>query len=296
MKILYSTDGFEPAEQAAGLLARVADPDRVEISVVSVTPAGLPDLGYAPLMLDPIDVRRKNTLALVDHWVEWFRAKGFRADAHVAEGKAGEEIVKLVRHNLYDLAVVGSGRRTWLGRTVLGSVSTHVLHSSPTSVLVVHGSGGSEGEPRVLVAVDGSRSCEFAARGVMDLVPSSTRIRVVSCFEPALPFATPGAATVVRITSGDLYEQAREAATRLAEGIAVEFRDHGYEVEAVPVAGHPLERILAEGEAFRADLIAMGSRGLGPVGRTLLGSVSDHVVRHAPATLVGRHLVEEEES
>jgi nucleotide-binding universal stress UspA family protein len=39
--------------------------------------------------------------------------------------------------------------------------------------------------------------------------------------------------------------------------------------------------IVALAEELGADLIVMGSRGLGGVRRALMGSVSDSVVRHA---------------
>ena len=43
----------------------------------------------------------------------------------------------------------------------------------------------------------------------------------------------------------------------------------------------PGEGIISVAEAENADLIVMGTRGLDVVRRTLLGSVSDYVVRHA---------------
>ncbi len=51
------------------------------------------------------------------------------------------------------------------------------------------------------------------------------------------------------------------------------------------------DEIVKVAEEVRAGLIVMGSRGLGGVRRTLMGSVSDAVVRHAhcPVLIVRRH-------
>jgi nucleotide-binding universal stress UspA family protein len=46
--------------------------------------------------------------------------------------------------------------------------------------------------------------------------------------------------------------------------------------------GDPVEQILEEAEAWNADLIAMATRGRTGIGRTLLGSVAEHVFRKAP--------------
>lgn len=290
MKVLYATDGFEAAEAAARLIGRVADRDKVELTVMSVTHSGATELEHAALLLDPVELRRKDTIALIDHWVAHFRDEGFRATGRTAEGRPAEEIVRAVDQDWYDLVVLGSGRGTWLGQRLLGSVSTHVLHTSPTSVLVVHGATGPREDPRILVAVDGSRSCEFAARAVRDLAPTSAAIRVVSCYAPITVFAVPGT-TVMTVPTGEAHERAVHAAERLADHFATEFKDAGYIAESAALWGQPQEQILKEAEAFGAHLVVVGSRGLGAVRRALMGSVSDQVARHAPATLVGRHYV-----
>jgi nucleotide-binding universal stress UspA family protein len=46
--------------------------------------------------------------------------------------------------------------------------------------------------------------------------------------------------------------------------------------------GDPVEEILAEADAWNADLIAMSTRGRSCIGRTLLGSVGEQVFRKAP--------------
>jgi nucleotide-binding universal stress UspA family protein len=50
------------------------------------------------------------------------------------------------------------------------------------------------------------------------------------------------------------------------------------------VAGGPAASLLEA--AKDADVIVVGRRGLGGFGRLLLGSVSEHVVRHADTTVV----------
>lgn len=46
--------------------------------------------------------------------------------------------------------------------------------------------------------------------------------------------------------------------------------------------GEPAEEIVKEAAARRSDLIVVGTRGLGPLGRLLLGSVSRRVAELAP--------------
>jgi nucleotide-binding universal stress UspA family protein len=66
-------------------------------------------------------------------------------------------------------------------------------------------------------------------------------------------------------------------------------RSAGFDVmEEAVLVGRPGSQLLKEADSIGADLIVVGSRGLGALSRTLLGSVSDQVLRHAPATFVGR--------
>jgi nucleotide-binding universal stress UspA family protein len=61
-------------------------------------------------------------------------------------------------------------------------------------------------------------------------------------------------------------------------------------VTAVIEAGDPADVICRTAERLGADVIVVGSHGRTGLGRLLLGSVSEHVVRHAPCpVLVVRH-------
>jgi nucleotide-binding universal stress UspA family protein len=51
-------------------------------------------------------------------------------------------------------------------------------------------------------------------------------------------------------------------------------------------SGPPPEVICRVASELHSSLIVMGSRGLSPAGRFLLGSVSDAVIRHAPCSVM----------
>ncbi len=69
--------------------------------------------------------------------------------------------------------------------------------------------------------------------------------------------------------------------------------DGAGDVDCVVRFGDPTAEILEEAEAFGADLIAVTTEGRSAVGRTVLGSVAEQVVRKADAPVMllrpGRH-------
>lgn len=81
-----------------------------------------------------------------------------------------------------------------------------------------------------------------------------------------------------------LYE---EEARRLLEAEAERVRRCGGAVAAAHLReGRPPEEIVALAEELDADLIVIGSRGLGPVKRLVTGSVSEGVAAHAPCPVL----------
>ena len=62
-------------------------------------------------------------------------------------------------------------------------------------------------------------------------------------------------------------------------------RDSGLTVVETVIEGNPREAIIAEADAWKADAIFVGARGLGRVQRFLLGSVSSYITRHAHCTV-----------
>lgn len=85
---------------------------------------------------------------------------------------------------------------------------------------------------------------------------------------------------------GRRVDQVRAGREAGAQEIVREARARGTEATFLVWEGDPGEVILNAAAAEDVDLIVVGSRGRGPVGRLLLGSVSDHIVRHADRPVV----------
>ena len=174
-----------------------------------------------------------------------------------------------------DLLVVGSRGHGGFTGLLLGSVAQHCLYHSACSVVVVpppthHRNAAASS--RIVVGVDGSvgalaaldRAIDEALRRLVEIeVIGSWTFPGTSNYLFTGNYAVPAAAR--EVVDAALAHVALVAPDLLAEGRVVEY----------PPA-------LALSEASRsADLLVVGSRGLGAFRGLLLGSVSHHVVHHA---------------
>jgi nucleotide-binding universal stress UspA family protein len=94
------------------------------------------------------------------------------------------------------------------------------------------------------------------------------------------------AAAESEILDFEFYEKIRErteeeAGIRLNERVAEIKEAVGEVAGAHARVGRPDAEIVRLAEEIGAGLVVLGSRGLGPIRRVLMGSVSSSVVRHA---------------
>jgi nucleotide-binding universal stress UspA family protein len=138
----------------------------------------------------------------------------------------------------------------------------------------------------ILLATDGSEEAQLAATTAADLAQkTNSELHVVTVgadyplYElPELPAGFEDALRENRCEAKEMLEQ--QVKNIEESGVSVNethLREGRAEKEIVEVA-----------EEIGAGLIVMGSRGQGRLGRALMGSVSDAVVRHAhcPVTIV----------
>ena len=129
----------------------------------------------------------------------------------------------------------------------------------------------------VLVATDGSAPARAAIEAaiVFPWPEGSSGHGIIASGTPVLTDATPAVWEALRAVAGD---QAHQAERRL--------RRRWPDAEVVVTSARPVPAIIGRARRLRARAIVLGSRGLGAIGRLLLGSVSRSVVQRAHTSVL----------
>lgn len=266
MKVLIATDGETPSAEAEQLLVWVGDRATLDVTAFSVTTY---DIDPADAPGGTVEDARAAAKGRADALGERLGREGFRVSTAVAEGDPGAEIVRKIESEGFDLVVVGSSRHRWLRERLLGTTSSYVLQNSPCSVLVVRECPeASEARMKVLVATDGSDDAETAIRSFSRFVnPARCAATVISVAQPS-----------------------PEDAQGYVDAARALLDDEGISTDGEVKEGAPSPTLLQLADEGDYGLVVLGSRGLGPVRRALLGSVSDAVARYARAAYIARAL------
>ena len=137
---------------------------------------------------------------------------------------------------------------------------------------------------QILLCSDGSDHALRAAESAGELAGKfGAKVTVISAFTPPvmpLPVANmPGMTPYIDIESYDLMRNAFHDSVEEKTGAVLS--KLGVKFDARREMGQPVEAILEAAKELKADLIAIGSRGLGGFQTLLLGSVSHGVAHHA---------------
>lgn len=289
-RILLATDGSEGAESASRMAAALSGTLGSELHLVYAEV--MPSLYYAELVAVGLDewdrlsgFAEREARNLVTKEEEKLKETGTEVTAiHAAVGRADERIVALAEQIEADLILIGSRGQGGISRALIGSVSDSVVRHAHCPVLVVR-----EDERRkdsllptkVLLALDGSKESQEAAKIAANLaagVGAELHIVNVVPTAPVRPYPHPYAMEQHNIA----FEEAKEVAREFLEQRREEAVSGGVETAFAHLKlGEPDREVVRLAEELDADVIALGSRGLGGIKRALMGSVSESVVRHA---------------
>ncbi|HKS28686.1 MAG TPA: universal stress protein [Pyrinomonadaceae bacterium] len=306
MKILIGYDGSDCAEAALDDLSRAGLPPYAHAMIVSVTELWLPPpppssyqvIEEAQQVNVPADLKSvyevdsvmvEEALELASKAGERLKAKfpGWAVKREAFYGSPAQELILKAEKWGADLIVVGSHGRSALGRLLLGSVSQKVLTEAHASVRVARGRIEVEPSPvRILLGVDGSTEAELAVREVASRVwPPGSQARVVIVGDPLTPTIVGRLIPPVRRVVEESNREETEWAEAVLEKATQVLKGAELEVTSAIIEGNPKHVLVEEAERWGADVIFLGSTGMGRVGRFLLGSVSAAVAARAACSV-----------
>ena len=142
-------------------------------------------------------------------------------------------------------------------------------------------------ESITLLCTDGSDVSIEARRSSLPILAPTDRTIVVTVESPTDPELTTGNGFEGR-SSHDLSDQivtTGDIAAKQILDVTVEALDLG-DVEIAAIVGKPGEAICNLATSLHATSIVIGTSGRSGLRRAMIGSTSDHVVRHAPCPVV----------
>jgi nucleotide-binding universal stress UspA family protein len=256
--VLIGYDGGEPAQDALALARVLARPATGRLIAVCV-----PGFGSHRWLTER-----------VDDDVQLRTLRG-HSPAHVLQELADSEHPSLI--------VVGSTHRGKFGRTFPGSTADQVVHRAPCPVAIAP-AGYRVIAPESLSRIGAAVCVDALAVDALRIAAavaeeSGATLEAIAAFEGS-PIAR---VRYGELGAGEVVVDVRGSAlTDLYDLVAELDRD-------VPVTPRLLDgspaSVLVE-QSARLDLLVMGSRGHGPLGRVLLGSVSHAVMLECPAPVL----------
>ena len=226
------------------------------------------------------------TEAAGDGWVgEDGTAAGERVDA-IRDGLDDGEVLEVVTavspaRGLHDLAegrsaelvVVGAGHRPEHPLHLpVGSVTSSLLSGGPCAVAHAPAgyARGSRPMTRLVVGFDGSDESRDALGEAAELGAAlGALVDVVYAYDHTAFPRYPGPVAEAELAADRLAAEGLAAVPEAVRGVSASR------------SGAPGSVIADFAEGGRADLIVMGSRGYGPIRRTLLGNTGSHVLHQA---------------
>jgi nucleotide-binding universal stress UspA family protein len=136
---------------------------------------------------------------------------------------------------------------------------------------------------RILVATDGSEDAAHAADHAIAIARAFGASLIVVSVVDIYVFMDPQTAAY----TVEVLDRERVFLREAVDGIAAKARHAGIaSVDAKVVEGFPRTALVEAIEAEKVDLVVAGSHGRNAIQRLLIGSTSEHLIRHAPCPVL----------
>lgn len=277
-RILFPTDGSEGASTAFEHVLRVASYHDTTVHILNV--ADTTRDSVTRIGDEVVDVFEREGNTIVEEAEERAADHGVETVTEVLQGGVTETITTYATEFEMDLIAMPTRGRTDLDEFLLGSTTERVLRQATVPVLSIRPDGEPAAYPyrNVLVATDGS---ETATAAVDRAVALAERLDATLHALSVVDVKNLGinAHSGVDAFVGRAEENVAEAAAA-AEAAGVEA------VETVEVGTSVARGIRSHVAANDIDIVVLGTHGRTGVGRFLLGSVAERIVRTSPVPVL----------
>ena len=213
-------------------------------------------------------------------------ARGLRVEWKVWYDEPDRAIADAARFNAADLITMTTHGRGGLSRLMFGSVAESLVRMAPVPVLLVRGELAWQpgGLRKIVVPLDGSERSEAILPVVERLAgPFDLSVELLRAIEPLPAYA---AAEISSARTEEMIALEEADAEGYLRKVATPLEAKGLRVACCVGRGLAVDVILRRAEETGAGLVAMSTHGRMGVGRLLIGSVAERVLRSAPVPVL----------
>jgi nucleotide-binding universal stress UspA family protein len=206
-------------------------------------------------------------------------ADALQTDRRVVVGRGPDELATAAVDADADLIVIGGHTHPRGLSSVLGTTAEQLIRCSPVPVLIVRGRPATAPR-RILASVDGSSQSHHVLTWAKTLASKlDAALHVVHVLNPKFL----GAAKLVSgmRAAHEMERSYEEQADRWLRELVTAAGIDPESCDLSLATGDAVYKVIALQQRSGADLLVVGSRGAGALGRTLIGSVSYAVIRGA---------------
>lgn len=289
--VVVGVDGSQVSERALLWAAEQARRAGVQLRVVLVRPHPIPitTMATEPVWPWPVEHQRNEedvaqTKAMLTGIVEATVPDEVEIDIEidVVDGPTGSRLIDVATDVGASAIVVGRRGIGGFKRLLLGSVSEEVATYAHCPVIVTAREPIADVEPVVVVGVDGSERGDLALQWAAEQARiTSSRLHVVHTWER--PFIAPDSIAGTLRSIGPDADELEELERQVLVEVIARSADvlTAVEVTSELRDGHPSEELTTAAREHGAQLLVVGTRGLGGFSSMLLGSVAHQCLSHA---------------
>jgi nucleotide-binding universal stress UspA family protein len=292
MRVLLAYDDSAGARTARDLVANMDLPDGSTVTMATVL-EGMSEV-FGASTFATAQTHEADAMLIADLQEMLVTASlpfrpRLRVDCRVLRGRPAASLLAEAEFTHPDLIVTGSRGHGPYASVLLGSVSTELVDHATCPVLVARHSVAS----RLVIGTDGSPSASHAVdvlAGWRSIAKVPAVVTAVAPGEDLWEGAFgPGMMVEWPSTLEDLKRETLDQARRNADVAAEQLNAAGIAASVVVRRGDAADQLISVANSHGADLIVVGSRGLGTWSRLLLGSVARKVVQHARQSVLVIH-------